>query len=201
MEQLSKRLGVRRPFLLFVGTLERRKNVSTLVDAVAKLAGTSNLQLVMVGKPGYGFSEIRASLERQAARDRFVVTGFLNDEELAVLYQLAEFFVYPSRYEGFGAPLVEAMGFGLPIVASRIPSTEEVAGEAAAYYENPFDVCALAEKIAEVAGQPRLREEMAKRAKIRAAAFTTVKIVKQNIGAYQAALNTARDQQKTEIDR
>jgi glycosyltransferase involved in cell wall biosynthesis len=191
--QLHKRWGIRKPFLLFVGTMERRKNVVTLVDALARIAGTTDLQLVMVGRPGYGFSEIRAATERQTAPDRFVITGFLGDDELAVLYQLAELFVYPSRYEGFGIPLVEAMGFGLPIVASRIPSTEEVAGGAAAYYEDPLDACALARKISEVAGQPLLKEHLAKRAKIRAADFTMDKIVKQYVEAYQAALNTRKD--------
>lgn len=187
--QLQKRWGIRKPFLLFVGTLERRKNVATLIDALAQIASGNDLQLVMVGRPGYGFSEIRAATERQAARNRFVITGFLGDEKLAALYQLAELFVYPSRYEGFGIPLVEAMGFGLPIVASRIPSTEEVAGEAAVYYENPLDARALARKITEVAGQPRLKEELAKRAKIRAADFTMGKIVEQYLEAYRSALN------------
>ncbi len=190
-QSLSKRLGLRKPFLLFVGTLEHRKNVVTLVEAFAKVAGTSDLQLALAGRPGYGFSEIQAAIERQTCRNHCVMTGFLADQELAVLYQRAELFVYPSCYEGFGIPLVEAMNFGLPIVASRIPSTLEVAGEAAVYYENPLDACALAQKIAEVSAQPELKKELARQGKIRAADFTTDKITKQYLEAYQAALNSA----------
>jgi glycosyltransferase involved in cell wall biosynthesis len=190
-QQLAKRLGLRKPFLLFVGTLELRKNVTTLAEAFAKIADTYDLQLVMVGRPGYGFSEIRTVMERQACRNRCLMTGFLGDEELAVLYQLAEMFVYPSRYEGFGIPLVEAMNFGIPIVASRIPATEEVAGEAAAYYGNPLDASALAQKIADLITQPDLKAELAKRAKQRAADFTVDKIMKQYLDAYQFALNAA----------
>ena len=187
---LSKRLGLRQPFLLFVGTLEHRKNLTTLVEAFGKLAGGPDLQLVLAGRPGYGFSKIQAAIERQICQKRCLMAGYLRDEELAVLYQRADLFVYPSRYEGFGIPLVEAMNFGLPIVASRIPSTLEVAGEAAVYYENPLDACALAQKIAEVSAQPELKKELARQGKIRAADFTTDKITKQYLEAYQAALHS-----------
>ncbi len=189
-QSLATRLGLRRPFLLFVGTLEHRKNVTTLVEAFAKLAKTSDLQLVLAGRPGYGFAQIQAAIEPLDCRGRIVMTGFLGDEELALLYQLAELFVYPSRYEGFGIPLVEAMNFRLPIVASRIPSTEEVAGEAAVYYGDPMDARALAQTIAEVIAQPALKEELASRAQKRAADFTFDKITKQYLEAYQAALNS-----------
>ncbi len=188
---LSVRLGLRKPFLLFVGTLEHRKNVTTLIEAFAKIADTYDLQLVMAGRPGYGFPKIRAVMERQACRTRCVMTGFLDDEGLAVLYQLAELFVYPSHYEGFGIPLVEAMGFGLPIVASRIPSTEEVARDTAIYYENPLDADALAQAIADLITHPDRKEDLARRAKTRAADFTVDKILKQYLDAYQAALNAA----------
>lgn len=190
-QPLSRRLGMRKPFLLFVGTLEHRKNITTLIEAFGKVAGTSDLQLVLAGRPGYGFPKIQAAIERQTCRNRCVMTGFLGDQELAVLYQQADLFVYPSRYEGFGIPLVEAMNFGLPIVASRIPSTLEVAGEAAAYYEDPLDAGALAQKITEVVAQPGLKEDLARRGRTRAADFASDKITKQYLEAYQAALNTA----------
>ncbi len=186
--QLGKRLGLRKPFLLFVGTLEHRKNVTTLIEAFGGIGDAHDLQLAIVGRPGYKFPEIREALDRQACRERYILTGFLSDEELAVLYQLAEVFVYPSLYEGFGIPLVEAMGFGLPVVASRIPSTEEVAQQTALYYENPLDARALAKTIEHLITHPELKEMLAGGAKKRAAVFTMDEIMKQYLDAYRYVL-------------
>lgn len=190
-ERFRKSLGLRTPFVLFVGTLERRKNVTTLVDAFERVAKNSDLQLVMVGRPGYGFSEIEASIKRQADPSRYIVTGYVSEEELALLYTLADLFAYPSRYEGFGIPLVEAMSFGLPIVASRIPASEEVAGDAAVYYEDPRDDNALARKILEVAGSSALRCDLSIRGRQRAIKFSWENVGRMYIEAYKGALSAS----------
>lgn len=187
--QLRLRLGLRTAFVLFVGTMDGRKNVTTLIEAFARVAQTSDLQLVIVGRPGCGFAEIKASIERQTCRDRLILTGFVSDEELALLYQLAEVFAYPSRYEGFGIPLVEAMSFGLPIVASRIPATEEVAADAALYYDDPLDAGALAEKMIEALGNPALKSELGSRGRRRAEMFSWKNVAQMYIDAYKVALN------------
>ncbi len=186
--QLRKRLGLQRPFVLFVGTLERRKNVTTLVEAFAHIAKSSDLQLVMVGRPGFGFSEIETLIKRQAIPDRYILAGYVSDEELALLYMLASLFVYPSRYEGFGIPLVEAMSFGLPIVASRIPASEEVAADAALYYDDPSDERALAERILEALGSSALMSELRSRGRQRAAKFGWKNVARMYIEAYKTAL-------------
>lgn len=187
--QLGKRLGLQKPFVLFVGTLERRKNVIALVEAFARVATELELQCVMVGKPGFGFDEIKSSVDRQKCRDRYIVTGFVTDEELALLYTQAELFAFPSWYEGFGTPLVEAMCFGLPIVASRIPSTEEVAAEAAVYYGNPGDHDALAAKMLEVLTSPELKNGLGQQGKQRAGKFSWKNLARMHINAYQSSLN------------
>jgi len=187
--QLRMRLGLRTAFVLFVGTMERRKNITTLVEAFARVARASDMQLVMVGRPGYGFSEIAASIERQACRDRYILTGYVSDKELALLYQLANVFAYPSRYEGFGIPLVEAMSFGLPIVASRIPASEEVAADAALYYDDPLDAGALAEKMIETLGSPSLKSELGSRGRRRAEMFRWEKVAQMYIDAYKVPLH------------
>ena len=186
---LGSRLGLQKPFVLFVGTLERRKNVTTLVEAFARVAAELEVQCVMVGKPGYGFDEIKSSVDRQRCRDRYLLPGFLTDEELAFLYTQAEIFAFPSWYEGFGTPLVEAMCFGLPIVASRIPSTEEVAAEAAIYYGNPQDDEALAAKMMEVLCSPELKQRLGLRGKLRAGKFNWKNLARMHIEAYQSSLN------------
>jgi len=187
--QLGSRLGLQKPFVLFVGTLERRKNVTALVEAFAHLAGELDLQCVMVGKPGYGFAEIKSSVDRQRCRERYILPGFVTDEELALLYTQAELFAFPSWYEGFGTPLVEAMCFGLPIVASRIPSTQEVAAEAAVYYDDPQDHDALAAKMLEVLRSPELKHGLSLRGKQRAGRFSWENLARMHIDAYQSSLN------------
>jgi glycosyltransferase involved in cell wall biosynthesis len=188
-QQLGSRLGLHKPFVLFVGTLERRKNVTALVEAFARVAAELDVQCVMVGKAGYGFPEIKSSVDRQKCRDRYILPGFVTDEELALLYTEAELFAFPSLYEGFGTPLVEAMCFGLPIVASRIPSTEEVAAEAAIYYDQPQDHDALAAKMIEVLSNPELKHELGRRGKLRAGKFSWENLARMHIDAYQNCLN------------
>lgn len=188
--QFRKKLGLRKPFILFVGTMERRKNITTLVEAFARVAQTADLQLVMVGRPGYGFSEIEASIKRQACRERYILTGYVSDKELSMLYTLADLFAYPSLYEGFGIPLVEAMSFGLPIVASRIPASEEVAGDVALYYDDPLDSTALAGKILEAMSSRTLQSELGLRGKQRAAGFSWEHVIRMYIEAYKASLNS-----------
>ena len=187
--QLGSRLGLQKPFVLFVGTLERRKNVTALVEAFARLAVDFDLQCVMVGKPGYGFGEIKSSVDRQTCRDRYVLAGFVTDEELALLYSQAELFAFPSSYEGFGTPLVEAMCFGLPIVASCIPSTKEVAAEAAIYYGDPQDHAALTATMAEVLGNPELKCGLGLRGKQRSGQFNWGNLARMHVEAYQSSLN------------
>jgi glycosyltransferase involved in cell wall biosynthesis len=186
---IREKLGLQKPFILFVGTLERRKNVATLVEAFARVAQAADLQLVMVGRPGYGFSEIEASIKRQSCRERYILTGYVSDKELSLLYTLADLFAYPSLYEGFGIPLVEAMSFGLPIVASRIPASEEVAGDSALYYDDPLDSTALAAKILEAMSSRTLQSELGLRGKQRAAGFSWKHVVQMYTDAYKASLN------------
>jgi glycosyltransferase involved in cell wall biosynthesis len=188
--QLGSRLGLQKPFVLFVGTLERRKNVTALVEAFARVAAEFDVQCVMVGKPGFGYDEIKSSVNRQECCARYILPGFVTDEELALLYTEAELFAFPSWYEGFGTPLVEAMCFGLPIVASRIPSTEEVAAEAAVYYDQPQDDDALAERMIEVLGNRELKHELGRRGKLRAGKFSWGNLTRMHIDAYQSCLDS-----------
>lgn len=188
--QLSSRLGLQKPYLLFVGTLERRKNVATLVEAFARVADVLDLQCVMVGKAGYGFQEIQSSIERQSCRDRYILAGFVTDQDLALLYAHAELFVFPSWYEGFGTPLVEAMCFGLPIVASRIPSTVEIADGAAVYYDSPPNHDALAGKIIEVLNDQELKRGLGWSGKQRSKKFNWENLARMHIDAYQYCLNS-----------
>lgn len=185
---VKKKFGIKKEFLLFVGTLEERKNILTLVKALEKLRAYKDLQLVLVGRPGHGFSRVKEYLADHSLKEDVVLTGYVAEEEKVTLYDAASIFVYPSLYEGFGIPLVEAMTRGVPIVASKIPSSEEVAQEAAIYYEPAYDHEALADTILRVLKDQRLRQEIIKKGFRRAQHFSWENIAQKYIQVYQEVL-------------
>lgn len=183
-----KKFGITKDYLLFVGTIEERKNVITLLKAFKKLKNYKDLQLVLVGKPGYGFSKVDKYLENNHFRDDVILTGYVTEKDLIALYDLASIFIYPSLYEGFGIPLVEAMARGVPIVASKIPSTEEVASQAAIYYNDPLDYKALAKKVLELLENDALQQDLAGKGLKRVQEFSWKKVCHRHLQAYQELL-------------
>ena len=128
--EVRRRLAIEDEFLLFVGTLEPRKNLSLLLRAFEEVLRSTALrpQLVIVGKVGWKQDEVLAELRNSPAQSRVLLTGFLPDEDLRALYSSCRAFVYPSVYEGFGLPPLEAMACGAPVIATRVPSiTDRVA--------------------------------------------------------------------------
>src|SRR3989442_1684540 len=122
-----KQLRVSDEFVLFVGTIEPRKDLQTLLRAFERVAHARNsLQLVVTGKMGWLFDDLLEQIRNSKVRDRIKLTGYLNDEELRALYSSCRAFVYPSIYEGFGLPPLEAMASGAPVIASRIAVAQEV---------------------------------------------------------------------------
>jgi glycosyltransferase involved in cell wall biosynthesis len=124
---VRQRLNVADEFLLFVGTIEPRKNLLTLVQALEELLRTTDLrpQLVVAGKVGWKVDDVLARVHGSTSRDRVRMIGFVSDNELRALYSSCRAFVYPSVYEGFGLPPLEAMACGAPVIASRVPSIKE----------------------------------------------------------------------------
>ncbi len=126
-----------RAYFLCVGRLELRKNLTTVVRAFSayKAASGSSTKLVLVGRPGFGFERIRERIEESPYKEDIVLPGYVSDEELAVLYTHSLAVVFASVYEGFGLPLLEAMLFRRPIVASRIPTSLEILDSRAYFFE------------------------------------------------------------------
>lgn len=145
LEAARARLRLPDAFLLFVGTLEPRKNLPRLVRAFARL-GQPELHLVIAGRRGWLYDEIFAAVEQTGAGERVHFLDFVADAELPALYNLARVFVYPSLYEGFGLPVLEALACGVPVVTSNVSSLSEVAGDAAILV-NPLDEAAIADGI------------------------------------------------------
>jgi glycosyltransferase involved in cell wall biosynthesis len=146
--ETRKRLGIEDEFLLFVGTIEPRKNLSALLDAYAEVIRTTGRspQLVVAGKKGWLTDEFDGRLRELDLASRVRFTGYLSDRDLRALYSSCRVFVYPSIYEGFGLPPLEAMACGAPVIASGVPSISEVVGTAACLFPTN-DVAALSKGI------------------------------------------------------
>ena len=153
------RYGIRRPFVLYVGRLNERKQLREVICAFARTARWHSggaLQLVLVGKPDYLRYDLRSVAAAAGCGDRVVLTGFVPDEDLPLVYGAAELFVYPSRFEGIGLPVLEAMACGVPTIASTRTSLPEVAGDAAILVD-PDDVEELGRQMLRVLSDRSLR--------------------------------------------
>lgn len=160
-EELKKKFKIEKDYLLFVGTLQPRKNIIRLIEAFSLLK-KDDLQLIIIGKPGWQFEEIRSSPQKFGVADKVIFLENITNAELPSFYRYALCFVLPSLYEGFGLPILEAMQYGCPVVTSSVSSLPEAAGEAAVYV-NPEDVQDIAEKLKKVVSEPKLREELIKK--------------------------------------
>jgi glycosyltransferase involved in cell wall biosynthesis len=156
---VCQRLGIGAEFILFVGTVEPRKNLLTLARAFEQIIGTTStdLHLVIAGDKGWLSDDLMNYLRNSHVRERVLFTGHLPDDDLRALYSSCGVFVYPSLYEGFGLPLLEAMVCGAPIVTSRIPSIVETVGDVARLI-SPTDVEDLARGITSLLNDASERE-------------------------------------------
>ncbi|MGQ9716465.1 MAG: glycosyltransferase family 4 protein [Anaerolineae bacterium] len=167
-ERLRTRYGLDRPYVLSVGTLQPRKNFVRLIRAFARLPATGRM-LVIAGSRGWLYESVLEEAARHP--DRVRVLGFVEDADLPALYRGADLFVFPSFYEGFGLPVLEAMACGVPVVCSGVSSLPEVAGDAALLVD-PEDEEGLSQAMERVLEDEGLRQEMAARGRARAARFT-----------------------------
>lgn len=137
IDRVTREYGIDGPYFLSVGRLEKKKNTKTLIRAFAqfkkKRGYNDEVSLVLAGTPGFGFSEIKEVLEDSWVRDDVYVTGYLPTEEIVALMSGALAYVFPSKYEGFGLPNLEAMACGAPLVTSDIPPHREVVGDAGVF--------------------------------------------------------------------
>ncbi|MGE5508139.1 MAG: glycosyltransferase family 4 protein [Chitinophagales bacterium] len=172
--KIRRKYGLAGPFILNVGGFSRRKNLPRLVEAFADLARRTGLphSLVLVGRPGGGcYAQCQALAARLGLAERVKFPGFVAEGDLPALYNAAELFVFPSLYEGFGLPPLEAMACGIPVVASRASSLPEVVGDAAALVD-PLDPAALSQTMETILSRPAERDRLRSAGLRRAAAFS-----------------------------
>jgi len=175
--------------LLFVGVIQRRKNVARLVKAFERLPAGWRLALAGASQ-GYGAAEELRAVEESSRRQDIDVLGHLSAEQLAALYARARIFAFPSLDEGFGMPVLEAMAHGLPVISSKSSAMPEVAGDAALLVD-PLDVDELAYALSRLATDPALREDLIARGRSRALRFTWDSAVAQTWAVYEKVMTAS----------
>ena len=170
-------LGVTKKYLLTIGRLETKKNTKQLVEVFSVIRQTIDAQLVLVGKPGVGYSAIKKAINQSPYKEDIIRFDFLEKEQLSGLLKNASVFVFPSIYEGFGLPLLEAFSLGVPVVSSNIEALQEIGG-AAAYYVDPLDTAAMAEAILKIINNPGEQIKLAHEGRERAAFYSWEKTAK-----------------------
>ena len=189
-EQTRLRLGVEDRFILFVGTIEPRKNLITLLRAFAEILKNTDLrpQLVIAGQEGWLVGETLNYVHSESLSDRIKFTGYITDQELRALYSSCAVCVYPSLYEGFGLPPLEAMACGAPVITSDVPSLAETVGQAALLVA-PTDVQKLAQGIVCMLRDEEQRAYFSRAGLERASQFTWERTAQLTLDVYREALN------------
>ncbi len=177
--ELAKKYGLEKDFILFVGTLQPRKNIVRLIEAFSKMKN-KDLDLVIVGKKGWQFEEILSAPKKFEASSRVKFLHDVSDEDLPSFYQNALFFILPSLYEGFGLPVLEAMQYSCPVITSNVSSLPETGGDAALYID-PESVLDITSKMEKLANDENLRKEMIEKGKKQVAKFSWEKTAKETL--------------------
>lgn len=184
-----EKYGLCQPYVLFVGTLEPRKNLVTLVRAFAALPSSllAETRLVLCGRLGWHNEDLLAEIARRGLRGKVQLTGHVCETDLPSLYRAATVFAYPSVYEGFGLPPLEAMASGVPVIASTASALTEVLGEAAVHVR-PEDPEAWRDALQNFLSNSSLRKDYVRRGLAHAQDFSWVKTAEQTYAVYEKVL-------------
>jgi glycosyltransferase involved in cell wall biosynthesis len=172
-ERFQAQIG-NRPFVLYVGSVEPRKNLATLIEAFAAMQARrgSDAVLAIAGGSGWKNSAIYEAVDKHGLKDKVHFLGYVSDPELIQLYNTCTLFCYPSVYEGFGLPVIEAMSCGAPVITSRVSSLPEVGGDAALYIDDPRDAAALSRLLQQVLEDQALQQKLRRDGLAQAARFS-----------------------------
>ena len=195
LERVRARYGIARDYILAVGSIQPRKNLSRLVRAYSGLRrerGRSNLpQLVLVGKKAWLYGETLKAIEEEGVGDSVVLTGYVSEGDLPALYTGALLFAYPSYYEGFGLPPLEAMSCGTAVLTGDRTSLPEVVGDAG-LTADPFDTGAIRSALARLIEDTALRAELGARGLKRAAGFDWRDTARMTLQVYRRVMGEKR---------
>ncbi len=187
-EEIKKDYKINNRYILFLGTLEPRKNLTRVLEGFSyfkkSFSGGFDYQLVVAGKRGWLFQEYFQQAEDLGIGKDVIFTGYVGGDDLKPLYAHAEFFVMPSLYEGFGQTIVEAMACGTPCLVSRVASIPEIVGEAG-FYVNPYDTEGIGKAMEKLARDRNLREKLSAAGREQAKKFSWSKCARETLGIYR----------------
>ena len=185
--KIPQKLSIRDPYVLTLGALDPRKNTESVIRKFIELKAERKIteKLVIVGVPHWRQTKFYQMVHKSAFADDFLFTEFLSEEELAFLYSGAKAFLYPSSYEGFGIPLLEAMACGVPVITSNTTSIPEVVGNAALLID-PLDGEELKSALLKILNEEGLREVLISRGLDQAKKFSWIKTAKETLLAYES---------------
>lgn len=186
LDTIKKRYNLPEKYILHVGVPHKRKNLESLVKAFQIVKKEKDIphKLVLVGPKGWAIESLLSEIARLNMQDEVIVTGFTPDNDLSLIYRAADAFVYPSLYEGFGYPPLEAMACGTPVIVSNISSLPEVVGDAGLYIDplNPEDIAA---KILQLLSSPDLADKLRLLGLKRVQQFSMEKMINKYLEIYQ----------------
>ncbi|MGE5141576.1 MAG: glycosyltransferase family 4 protein, partial [Rudaea sp.] len=187
-EHVAERYGITQDFILFVGTIEPRKNLPTLLQAFRRMLDVYHVDatLAIAGKPGWLTDQMNENVSSLNLNDKVHFLGPVPNEELVYLYNAARVFALPSYYEGFGLPPLEAMACGTPVVVSNTSSLPEVVGDAGQMVD-PNDVEAWSVSLSRVLTDKDLRNEMCEKGLRRTASFSWERTAREHLAVYRQA--------------
>lgn len=187
LEQLRSRFDIDR-FILYVGTVEPRKNILGLVKAFEQCADAfADIKLVIAGKLGWDYQDVLQYVSDSRFKDRIVLTGYVNEAEKHALLKSALVFAYVSFYEGFGLPPLEGMAAGTATITSNLSSMPEVAGDGALQVD-PNNVEQIADAIKQLLSDPDARARLAERGLVRSGLFTWERMTEKSLDLYRRIL-------------
>lgn len=189
IKKILKKYYINYPYILFVGTIEPRKNIANLLKAFDKFKNQdkNNFHLVLIGKKGWNTSEIDETFAKTKYKDKIHFMDFIDDQELVYLYNAASLLCYPSLFEGFGLPVLEAMACGTPVITSNISSLPEVGGDAARYID-PDNIEDISNKITQILTDQIVLKAMSKKSLKQAKKFSWEKCARETYQVYEKVL-------------
>lgn len=191
--EVLERYGITRPYFFYVGRLEKKKNIATLIEAFSILKSEQGEdfkhKLCLVGDASFGFDEIKYTIHEYSLSNDVIVTGWVAEEDLPHIFARAEAFIFPSNYEGFGIPLLQAMATQTPITASNIASIPEIVEDAAILFD-PKSSQDMSKALSRVLFDQTLREQLVEHGSKRVSHFSWKKAAEETLEVFNRLKNT-----------
>lgn len=183
IDSVLRSYGLSRPYFLYVGRLERKKNTPLLIEAFALYKENhpqSDEKLILIGNASYGYDEVKYAIEEFNLNNEVIMPGWVEEADIPYVFNGAKAFIFPTKHEGFGIPLLEAMGCGLPVAASDLPVLREVAGDSVMYFDQN-DKESIAKAISTLSQDKDLRDRLSDMGQERAKEFSWEKCARETL--------------------